>query len=48
MATVLFYNVQNEVSIQLFKPEFKQQLYKVIRHLFQRFKSGLFLSTFEF
>lgn len=46
MATVLFYNVQNEVSIQLLKPEFKQQLYKVMRHLFQRFKSGLFFVHF--
>ena len=43
MATSLFYTVQNKVSIQLLKPEYKQQLYRVVKQLFDRFKQGLFI-----
>ena len=40
MATSLFYTIQNDVSIQMLSPEFKLELYRVIRVMFDRYKPG--------
>lgn len=38
MANSLFFTIQNELAIQMFKPDQKLEFYKIVHSIFQRFK----------
>ena len=40
MASELFFTIQNDISMQMFKPDYKLPIYKLIIYLYNRFEKG--------